>query len=160
MARLFVALAAVWLSLLATPGAAASVEAKAPLWTQLSPTDQQVLAPLGQEWDHLPGLQRNRLLGVAKRYPGMTQKEQQRVQLQIKDWAKLTPAQRDLARKRYLKMKRLPAGKRQELKQKWAKSHKGQNQGTNPSPHVPAPGGSAEKSPAAAAPEPAPAPNP
>lgn len=161
MARLLVALVAAWLSLLAPPGVAASAEAKAPLWSQLSPADQQVLAPLGQEWDHLPGIQRKRLLGVAKHYPGMTQKEQQRVQLRIKDWAKLTPAQRDLARKKYQKMKQLPPEKRQELKQKWAKSHKGQSQKATPSPNAPTSGGPAEKTPAPqAAPSPAPVPSP
>ena len=161
MARVFVALAAVWLSLLATPSGAVAADAKPPLWSQLSPADQQVLAPLGQEWNHLPGIQRKRLLGVAKHYPGMTPKEQQRVQLRIKDWAKLTPAQRNLARKKYQKMKQLPPEKRQELKQKWAKSHKGQSQKAIPPANAPASGGPAGPIPAPQAPpSPAPVPNP
>jgi hypothetical protein len=58
-------------------------------------------------------------LGIAKRYPGMTPEEQQRTQLQMRDWYSLTPEQRELIREKYKTIKKLPPEKRHEIKQKW-----------------------------------------
>ncbi len=62
---------------------------------------------------------RFKLLGVAKHYRKMTPLEQQRVQVQLKDWDRLTYEEREKARQRYQQFKQLPPEKRQELKQKW-----------------------------------------
>jgi len=58
-------------------------------------------------------------LGIAKRYPGMTGEEQQRMQLQMRDWYLLTPDERQRAREKYKTIKKMSPDKRDEIKQKW-----------------------------------------
>lgn len=90
----------------------------APRWAQLTPQQQQVLAPLAAEWDGFPDVQRHKLLGVAARYPKLTPQEQLRVQSRLQDWARLTPEQRRLARRNYKQLHELPQAERQALKDK------------------------------------------
>lgn len=58
-------------------------------------------------------------LGVAKRFPTMTQEEQERVQARMREWAKLTPEQRTKARDQYRAMRKSPPEEREALHQKW-----------------------------------------
>lgn len=90
----------------------------APTWGQLSPYERQVLAPLAAEWDKFSDLQRHNLVGVAKRYPTLSREEQARVQVRLTDWARLTPQQRDLARKNFQVINQLPPEQRKEVKRK------------------------------------------
>ena len=76
-----------------------------PAWAELSPAKQKILAPLAGEWDRLDAANRTRWLGVAKRYPDMTPVGQKRTQSRMEKWAKLTPKQREEARKKYQRLK-------------------------------------------------------
>ena len=78
-----------------------------PRWTDLSPAQQQALAPLAGEWDSLEAVRKNKWLAIANKFPGMTQEEQQRIQERMRDWVKLTPEQRRLARENYVRAKKL-----------------------------------------------------
>ena len=42
-------------------------------WRALNPDQREALAPLDQQWDTLPEIQRKRLLETANRYPHLTQ---------------------------------------------------------------------------------------
>jgi hypothetical protein len=91
-----------------------------PSWTDLSPAERQILAPLAPpEWDKLDAQRRLKWRGIAQRYPRMTPTEQQRVQQQMRTWAQLTPQERAAAREQYKSMKALPPEKKQEVQQKW-----------------------------------------
>lgn len=92
---------------------------KNPSWTDLTPAQQQTLQPLAGEWDTLDNARRTKWIGIAKRYPAMTETEQKRVQTRMSDWVKLTPDQRRVAREQYRKIGKLPPGKREVVTQQW-----------------------------------------
>jgi hypothetical protein len=92
---------------------------KSPAWADLTPEQQQTLQPLAGEWDTLDASRRSKWVGIAKRYPAMTEVEQKRVQTRMSDWVKLTPEQRRVAREQFRKIGKLPPGKRDVVSQQW-----------------------------------------
>lgn len=90
-----------------------------PNWTQLTPQQRQILAPLQSEWDSLDDGRRNKWLRIADRYPRMPAEEQQRVQTRMKQWTDLTPEQRRKARERYQRLQNISPKQREGLKEKW-----------------------------------------
>lgn len=94
-------------------------KASRPLWTELSPKQQAVLAPLAAEWDKLDTTRRKKWVTIANRYPKMQPDEQQRLQRRMQAWANLTPAQRRVARENYQTLKQMPRSQRGEVRQKW-----------------------------------------
>lgn len=122
MAKAFLTLI-VWLSL-ALPVVAAQSQpspkkALRPAWSELTPAQKQVLAPLQGEWDALDTTRRKKWIAIADRYPKMKPEEQQRLQKRMTDWAKLTPAERQQAREKYQQMRKLSAARRQQLQEQW-----------------------------------------
>lgn len=146
------ALAALTLGLCLALSAFAAVAAdkKQPDWSQLTPEQQQILAPLAGDWNNFDSTQRKKWLLTAKRYPKMKPEKQQRLQAQMQDWAKLTPEQRSIARENYKKLTKQPPEKREVVKQKWRERQKlKQAAPTNapPAPAVPAVPGDAVAAP-------------
>src|SRR5258708_3728733 len=115
------ALAAVicWLCVAVPALALSPSDVKKPTWKDLTPAQQQVLAPLRADWDTLDTVRRKKWVGIAERYPKMKPEEQKRVQERMRDWAKLTPEQRRVARQRYQALAKLPPKQRQEIIAKW-----------------------------------------
>jgi len=64
----------------------------------LASEQQQILAPLSDDWDNFEPQRKRNWIGIAKRYPNMKPDEQVRVQRRMQAWAKLTPKERDAAR--------------------------------------------------------------
>ena len=119
MAKALAALT-LWLCIaLSAFAATAAAEKKQPDWAQLTSEQQQILAPLEIDWKNFEDRKRKKWLLLAKRYPTMKPEEQQRLQTQMKDWAKLTPEQRRIARENYKKLAKQPPEKREVVKQKW-----------------------------------------
>ena len=112
---------ALLLAFAATAGVAAPKDGD-PQWASLTADQQQVLAPLAREWDKaLTKQQRVKWIGITKRYSSMTPEEQQRVQMRMQKWAKLTPAQRAQAREQYRSLGKVaPDNHREELHRYWA----------------------------------------
>ncbi len=108
-----------FLALFLSCAALAAPPKKNPSWAELTPEQQQTLAPLSGEWNTLDASRRSKWVGIAKRYPGMTETERQRVQTRMADWIKLTPDQRRDAREQYRKIGKLPPGKRDVVSQQW-----------------------------------------
>lgn len=100
-------------------GDAGKVKSPRPLWSELSPKQQAVLAPLAADWDNLDTTRRKKWVTIANRYPKMKPDEQQRLQSRMQVWAKLTPAQRKVARDNYKSLRQLPRPQRGEIHQKW-----------------------------------------
>ena len=120
---------------------AAAAGKKAPDWSQLTPEQQQILAPLASDWNNLDERRRKKWLLTAKRYPKMKPEKQQRLQAQMRDWATLTPEQRSIARENYKKLEKQPPEKREVVKQKWHERQKLKQAAPNnalPAPAVPA----------------------
>lgn len=90
-----------------------------PSWTQLSPQQKGILAPLAKDWDDLENIRKKKWLGIAERYPNMKLDEQQRVQDRMREWARLSPTERMKVRDTYKDFKQLPPEQKQVVKQKW-----------------------------------------
>ena len=97
----------------------AGVPTAQPSWSALTPQQKQALAPLSAEWGTMEDPRRKKWLVIAEHYPAMKPEEQQRVQRNMKDWAKLTPEERRVAREKYMALRRAPPEKREAVKQKW-----------------------------------------
>lgn len=95
----------------------------APAWQGLTQAQQAILAPVASKWAGMSDLQRRRLLAVAAQYPQLKPQAQQRFQKRLTTWSSLTPAQRDLARRNYKKLRQLPPKKQLAVKQQWLQSH-------------------------------------
>lgn len=92
----------------AAPAPAQSAKnAAKPLWSELTPAQQQALAPLAGEWDKLDSFRKNKWLAIGNKYATMAPAKQQRLQERMRDWVKLTPEQRRVARESYARAKRL-----------------------------------------------------
>jgi hypothetical protein len=100
--------------------AAAPGKSPRPLWTELSPKQQAVLAPLAADWDNLDTTRRKKWVTIANRYPKMKPDEQARLQRRMQAWAALTPAERRVARENYKVLRQSPRPQQPgELRQKW-----------------------------------------
>jgi hypothetical protein len=112
------------------PGAAAPAKkaAKAPAakknvrpaWAELTAAQQQILAPLKNDWDALEVERRQKWIQIAKRYPKMKQLEQERVQRRMQLWANLSPEQRRQARENYKRLAKSPRPEKKSLREQWA----------------------------------------
>lgn len=90
----------------------------APVWTELTPAQQQALAPLAAEWDKLDSFRKHKWLAIGNKFAKMKPDEQQRVHERMREWVKLTPEQRRIARESYARAKKLnPAQKSAQWQQ-------------------------------------------
>ncbi|KAF1045307.1 MAG: hypothetical protein GAK35_01405 [Herbaspirillum frisingense] len=98
--------------------AASKATAKKPdnklAWANLSAPQQQALEPLSGEWAKMSDLQKEKWLVIGKKYAKMKPEEQQRLHDRMRDWVKLTPAQRSAARTNYARAKKLDAEEKHE----------------------------------------------
>ncbi len=94
------------------PGAAAPVAAPAavaekPLWSELTDAQKSALLPLATEWDRMDAARKLKWLDIGNRFASMKPDEQQRVHERMREWLKLTPQQRKLARENYASTKKI-----------------------------------------------------
>jgi hypothetical protein len=78
-----------------------------PLWRSLTPAQQVALQPLQGEWDLMDGVRKQKWLELANRFEAMKPEERQRLHERMREWAKLTPAQRELARATYARARKI-----------------------------------------------------
>lgn len=90
-----------------------------PMWAQLSSDQRMVLAPLAGELDTLRPWQREKMLDIARDYPKMNDKQQQRVQKRLSHWSRMTPFERENARKKYQQFKSMTPQQKADLHKKW-----------------------------------------
>lgn len=103
----------------ATPSPSLIATPPQPKWSELTVEQKIVLAPLSDDWDSLEYYRQKIWIGIIARFPTMTPQEQRRVQVQMQEWGKLSPEQRQAARENFKTASQLPLAKKQELKQKW-----------------------------------------
>jgi hypothetical protein len=114
------ALVGIVLSLfLAASAFSAGSSKKNPSWAQLTPQQQQILAPIQTEWDGFDAKRKQKWLRVAKRYPKMSKSEQARLQKRMREWVSLTPEQRAAARSRFKEFERLSPERKEAVRRKW-----------------------------------------
>lgn len=105
-----------FLLLVATTPAHALITLKPPTWAELSREQKAVLAPLASDWDAMEAQRQRKWIGVAQRYWGMTPEEKARVQERMREWARLSPAERRDARDSFSSLQKAPPDKRTEMK--------------------------------------------
>ena len=131
----------VWLCLSCSLAAAQSPtdakKAAKPAWTELTPAQQQVLAPLQPEWEQLDTTRRKKWVSIADRYPTMKPPQQERLKKRMEEWAKLTPEERKAARAKYQNLKNQPPQKRDEVKRRWQEYEQSKTPATPPPAETP-----------------------
>lgn len=87
-----------------------------PTWAELTPQQQQALAPLAGTWRTLGKTHKRKWLALSANYPAMPADEQARLHSRMGEWAALTPQQRTQARLNFAESK---AVSRRDRKAKW-----------------------------------------
>ncbi len=92
---------------LAQSAVAAPATLDKPLWKELTRPQQIALEPLSTQWDAMDGDRKLKWLEIANRFASMKPDEQSRMHERMRDWVKLTPEERRLARENYTLTKQL-----------------------------------------------------
>ncbi len=104
----------------ARPSASKSVAVKAltkPLWTELTPAQQQSLGPLAPpRWDTLSEARKRKWLALSANFPKMSGAEQAKLHSRMNEWASLSTQQRIQARLSFGETQQIPAD---DKKAKW-----------------------------------------
>lgn len=85
----------------------------APDWQSLSPAQRAALAPLAKDWNALDDTRKSKWLEVAGRFPSLPPEEQSRMQERMRDWTRLSAAERQQARLGFQVAQQLKTGDRQ-----------------------------------------------
>lgn len=97
---------------LAKPVAPGALSAPPSAWSGLTPKQQALLAPLERDWAGIDDVQRSKWLSATPTLATMSGEEIKRVHDRMRDWARLTPAERVNARIAFQAAKQLNAEQR------------------------------------------------
>lgn len=100
-------------ALLALAGAPALAKG----WSELTPAQQEALAPLAKDWDKLSDKDQHYYLRLARRYPTLTPVQKKRMLSRLEYWSKLTPEQREQARRNYRAFRKVPPATREKVEE-------------------------------------------
>jgi Protein of unknown function (DUF3106) len=70
-------------------------------WSELPAAEQSVLAPLKSDWTSIDPVRQAKWLEIARNYPKLTPTQQQTLQTRMKEWASMSPTERNKARLNY-----------------------------------------------------------
>ena len=84
-----------------------------PGWQNLSPAQQQALAPLRQDWSGIDATRKQKWLEVAGRFDKMPSTEKARIQQRMAEWARLPVDERMRVRQQFQESRRISADERQ-----------------------------------------------
>ncbi len=85
-----------------------------PLWTDLKPEQQTVLAPLQQQWLKMSEAQKRKWLEVSKNHSKFSAEDKAKLQERMHGWVKLSPEQRAQARINFSTAKTLSPEEKQK----------------------------------------------
>ncbi len=109
------------------------------LWTDLSPTEREILKPLKKTWDQLPLKRQKRMKAGAKRWETLTPSQRKQAAEQLRLWKTLPQKRKERVRQRFdyfqslseedrsffliqkNRFKDLPEARRRELREQWKK---------------------------------------
>jgi Protein of unknown function (DUF3106) len=83
-----------------------------PLWSDLKPAQQSVLKPFEAQWNSYPQANKLSWLKVADQFAKLSPAQQELARERIKQWSALTPEQRRLARANFSLAKKAPSTQR------------------------------------------------
>lgn len=78
-----------------------------PSWSTLTTAQQQALSPLATEWGRMDSAHKSKWLAIGNKFPTMQPEERSRIQNRMREWIKLSPQQRHLARENYWRTKKI-----------------------------------------------------
>lgn len=78
-----------------------------PAWSELTPQQQQALAPLASSWSTISEAQKRKWLEISKNYSALSPEDQATLNSRMNEWVLLTPQQRAQARLNFGKTKEL-----------------------------------------------------
>lgn len=78
-----------------------------PAWAELTPTQQQALAPLASNWNTISAPQKRKWLEISKNYGSLSPEGQATLNSRMNEWVTLSPQQRAQARLNFGKTKEL-----------------------------------------------------
>ncbi|NPC54374.1 DUF3106 domain-containing protein [Caenimonas soli] len=87
-----------------------------PLWSELTPAQQQALTPLSAKWDTVSEAQKRKWLALSQNFPKMSGAEQAKLHSRMTEWVALSPQQRTQARLSFGETKQLSPD---DKKAKW-----------------------------------------
>ncbi len=103
-----------------TPAPASSASTKkpesSPTWQSLNTSQKAALAPLHKLWPEISEAQKRKWLALSVNFSDRSDEEQEKMQARMKEWAKLTPKQRALARLNFAEVQQVTLDER---KTKW-----------------------------------------
>ena len=104
-----------------SPAATAKTAPSKPLWAELTPMQQQALAPLASGWNTtISEPQKRKWLEISKNYPSLTPEGQANLHSRMNEWVTLSPQQRAQARLNFARTKELSKQLTpEEKKAKW-----------------------------------------
>jgi len=92
----------------ASAAAMGTVTASGPAWSELTPLQQQALAPLASSWNTSMSVpQKSKWLEISKNYAALPPEGQATLNSRMKEWVALSPQQRAQARLNFGKTKEL-----------------------------------------------------
>ena len=104
----------------ARPASAASAPSRrsstSPVWSELTASQQQALAPLAGAWPTISEAQKRKWLVISRSYAGLPAAEQQKLHSRMTEWVALSPQQRTQARLNFAETKQLSPD---DKKAKW-----------------------------------------
>lgn len=92
-------------------------------WGELSDHQREVLAPLEADWHDMSEARRQKWVGIAGRYDGLSAQEQVRMRDRMVRWVRLAPEERARARAGYLALRSAPPERRKRLSEEWRRHH-------------------------------------
>lgn len=101
------------------PAGGASRAAKSPtspLWSELTPPQQQALGPLSTAWPAISEAQKRKWLVISGSYARLSAPEQEKLHSRMTEWVALSPQQRNQARMNFAESKQLSSD---DKKAKW-----------------------------------------
>lgn len=93
-----------------------------PAWSELTPAQQQALAPLRERWDQMPASRRVHALERLERrarWDALTPEQRDRLRHGARNFRDLPPELREKMRESMQVVRQLPEAQRNELKQRW-----------------------------------------
>lgn len=81
-------------------------------WSELSPKQQELLAPLKDNWNSMTRAQQERWLKVGRKYENEPAERQATMRERVSSWSELSPREKAAARENYKALKEKRQGER------------------------------------------------
>lgn len=114
-----------------SPGKAPAVIFHPSGWNLLTDDEQKILLPLADKWEGMGSIQQEKWRAIARKYPSLPPRQQQKIQRRMTRWAAVAPEQRAIARKKFQSFKKKKPDEQERVLSAWH-SHQAAKKQDNP----------------------------